>query len=151
MQLLTFNPFRITKISFFFSLELQCSYQSFLCYSLSFSKNGTLQVCCKVRINERCGLQEILRSSFFVFWRIPRIAVYIDNKTLRFLLLRKNLLITGNAWKVSVFRVILVRIFPLSEWISRDTPYLRIQSECVKKRATITSNTDTFYAVGYLT
>ena len=54
----------------------------------------------------------------------------------------------GAAWflfalrkKVSVFGVILVRIFPHSEWI------FRIQSECRKIRTRITPNTDTFYAV----
>ena len=30
------------------------------------------------------------------------------------------------AWKMSVFGVILVRIFPHSEWIQRDTPYLPV-------------------------
>ena len=42
-----------------------------------------------------------------------------------------------NAWKVSVFGVILVRIFPHSDW----TP--RIQTECGKIRTRITPNTDT--------
>ena len=54
------------------------------------------------------------------------------------------------AWKVSVFWVILDRIFPHSDWIRRDTPYsvsLRIQSECGKMRTRITPNTDTFYEV----
>ena len=44
------------------------------------------------------------------------------------------------AWKVSVFGVILVRIFPHSDWIS-----LRIHSECGKVRTRITPNKDTFY------
>ena len=47
------------------------------------------------------------------------------------------------AWKVSVFGVILVPIFPHSDWIWRDT----IQSECGKIRNRITLNTETFYAV----
>ena len=51
----------------------------------------------------------------------------------------------GTAEKVSVFRVILVRIFPHSDWIRRDT--LRIQSECGKIQTIIIPNTDTFYAV----
>ena len=46
--------------------------------------------------------------------------------------------------KVSVFGVILVLIFPHSDWIRRDT---RIQSECGKMRTRIPPNTDTFYAV----
>ena len=29
-----------------------------------------------------------------------------------------------NAWKVSVFRIILVRVFPHSDWMRRDTLYL---------------------------
>ena len=65
------------------------------------------------------------------------------------------------SWKLPVFGVILVRIFPYSDWIPRDTPYLsvwspnlgkyfvslRIQSEFGKIRTRITPNTDTFYAV----
>ena len=35
-------------------------------------------------------------------------------------------LFTSTAWKLSVFGVILVRIFPHSEWIRRDTEYLRM-------------------------
>ena len=35
-----------------------------------------------------------------------------------------NSLARGAAWKVSVFAVILVNIFPHSDWIWRDTPYL---------------------------
>ena len=30
------------------------------------------------------------------------------------------------AWKVSVFRIILVRIFPHSDWIQTDTEYLSL-------------------------
>ena len=48
------------------------------------------------------------------------------------------------AWKVSVFGVILVRIFSYSHWIGVS---LRIQSKCGKIRTRITPNTDTFYAV----
>ena len=54
---------------------------------------------------------------------------------------------------MSVFRVILARIFPHSNWIRRDTEYLpvsvslRIQSKCEKMRTRITSNTDTFHAL----
>ena len=46
------------------------------------------------------------------------------------------------AWKMSVFGVFLVRIFPHSGWIRRFT-----QSECGKIRTRKTPNTDTFYAV----
>ena len=34
----------------------------------------------------------------------------------------------NTAWKVSVFGVFLVRTFPHSEWIWRDTPYLSVFS-----------------------
>ena len=49
------------------------------------------------------------------------------------------------AWKLSVLGVILVRIFPHSGWIRRDTVSLLINSECGKMRTRITPNTDTFY------
>ena len=69
--------------------------------------------------------------------------------------------INCTALKVSVFGVILVRIFPYLDWIRRDTRYLsvfspnagkyfeslRIQSECGKIRTRVTPNTDSFYAV----
>ena len=48
------------------------------------------------------------------------------------------------AWKVSVFGVILVRIFPNME---RYFASLRIQSKRGKIRTWITPNTDTFYSV----
>ena len=57
-------------------------------------------------------------------------------------------------WKVSVFGVFLVSIFPHLDWIRRDTEYLtvfslshRIQSECGKIWTRKTPNTDTFDAV----
>ena len=53
---------------------------------------------------------------------------------------------TYTGWKVSVFGVLLVRIFPYSDWIRRS---LRIQSECGKMRTRITANTDTFHAVSF--
>ena len=34
----------------------------------------------------------------------------------------------NTAWKVSVFGVILLRIFPHSDWMWRDTPYLSVFS-----------------------
>ena len=54
------------------------------------------------------------------------------------------------AWKVSVFGVFLVRIFPHLDWTRRDTSFfvsLRIQSKCGKRRTRKTPNMDTFYAV----
>ena len=57
---------------------------------------------------------------------------------------------THTAWKMSVFGVILVRIFQHSDWIRRDTVSLHIQSECGKIWTRITPNTVTFYAVTYV-
>ena len=37
------------------------------------------------------------------------------------------------AWKLFVFGVILVRIFPHSNWIRRDTPYLSVFSSNAEK------------------
>ena len=37
------------------------------------------------------------------------------------------------AWKLSVFRVFLVRISPYSDWIRRNTPYLSVFSPNVGK------------------
>ena len=62
---------------------------------------------------------------------------------------------TTTACKLYVFGVILVHIFPHSDWIRRDTEYLsvfspisvRIQSYCGKIRTRRTPNTDTFYPV----
>ena len=50
----------------------------------------------------------------------------------------------STAWKVFVFRIILVRIFPHLNWIRR---YLYIQSQCGKRPTRITPNTDTFDAL----
>ena len=50
--------------------------------------------------------------------------------------------ISFTVWEVSVFGVILVRIFPHSDWIRRDMEY-----ECGKLRTRITPNTDTFHTV----
>ena len=49
-------------------------------------------------------------------------------------------------WKVSVFGVIMARIFQHLDWIRRD---FRIQSKCGKIRTGITPNTDNFYAVAF--
>ena len=41
----------------------------------------------------------------------------------------------STAWKLSVFRVILARIFPHSDWIRRDTEYLSVFSPNAGKKA----------------
>ena len=52
------------------------------------------------------------------------------------------------AWEMSVFGVILFHIFPHSDWIQKDAPYLSVFSpKCGKMWTRITPNTDTFYAV----
>ena len=51
-------------------------------------------------------------------------------------------------WKMSVFGVFLVRIFPHSYWIRIDTE--SIQSECGKIRTRKCPNTGTFHAVPYI-
>ena len=53
-------------------------------------------------------------------------------------------IVTPTAWKVSIFGVILVRIFSHSDWCGVS---LRIQSKCGKMRTRVTLNTDTFYVV----
>ena len=57
----------------------------------------------------------------------------------------------STAWKVSKYGVLLVRIFPHSDWIRRDTEYLSVFSPNAGKRGKnrnrIIPNTDTFYAV----
>ena len=59
-----------------------------------------------------------------------------------------TLIAASTAWKMSVFGVILVCIFPHSDWIRGATPWsLRIQSECRKMWTRFTPNSDTFYAV----
>ena len=75
------------------------------------------------------------------FGRIETLAIF--NKSSK-----KNFFrATHTAWKVSVFGVILVRIFPHSDWIRRDTEYFSIQSKWGKMQTRITPNTNTFYAV----
>ena len=56
---------------------------------------------------------------------------------------------SNTAWKVSVFGVILVRVFPHSNWVSLriQSKSFRIKSECGKIRTRITPNTGNFYAV----
>ena len=65
-------------------------------------------------------------------------------------------------WKMSVFGVFLVRIFPHTDWMQMDTPHLslfnpdrysislRIQSGVGKIRTGKTPNTETFYAVHFI-
>ena len=54
------------------------------------------------------------------------------------------------AWHVSVFAVFLVRIFPHSDWIRRDTSYLSVFSPNAGKYGPeITPYLDTFHTVQY--
>ena len=60
----------------------------------------------------------------------------------------KKLTTQLTAWKVSIFGVILVRMFPHLDWIRRDAEYLSVFSpKCGKIRTRITPNMDTFYSV----
>ena len=53
---------------------------------------------------------------------------------------------SNTAWKVSVFGVILVRVFPHSNWVSLriQSKSFRIKSECGKIQTRITPNTGNF-------
>ena len=53
--------------------------------------------------------------------------------------------VSNTEWKVSIFRINLVRMFPYSNWIR--SVCLHIQSKCGKIQTRITSNMDTFYTV----
>ena len=55
-----------------------------------------------------------------IFWIV--LAIYISD------CVDKN-----TAWRLSVFRVILVRIFPPLDWMRRDTPYLSVFSPNMRK------------------
>ena len=54
------------------------------------------------------------------------------------------------ARKVSIFGAFLVRIFPHSDWIRRDTKYLSVFSPKAEIRNKKNPNTDTFHAVIWL-
>ena len=74
---------------------------------------------------------------------------YENLKGLMTKILLTNMLF-ATALKVSVFGVILVHIFPHSEYglnTERHGVSLSIQSKCGKMRTRITSNTDTFHSV----
>ena len=45
-----------------------------------------------------------------------------------------TMIIFNTAWKLPVLRIILVRIFPHSDWIRRDTPYLSVFSSNVGQK-----------------
>ena len=63
-----------------------------------------------------------------------------------------SVFITNTAWKMSVFSVFLIRIFPqFGLNMERYSLSLRIQSECGKIRTSKTPNTDIFYVVQRIT
>ena len=45
-----------------------------------------------------------------------------------------NIALNHTVWKVSMFGVILVRIFPHSGWIRRNTPYLSVSPNMFSKQ-----------------
>ena len=57
-----------------------------------------------------------------------------------------SLLMNHTTWKMSIFGVFLVGIFPHSDWIQNSVS-LCIQSECGKTQTRKTPSTDTFHAV----
>ena len=82
-----------------------------------------------------------LISRMFKIW-LFLLKLFVDFFKINFKSLKKT-----TAWKVSAFRVFLVRIFSHSVWIRKDTVHLRIQSECGKIPTRKTPNMDTFHAV----
>ena len=90
---------------------------------------------------------------FFLTTAIAKIELYRNQRLLVAILLKRTLFHT--AWKVSLFRVILVRIFPAfsrirTEYgeILRISPYSVLMRENAGKvRTRITPNTETFYTV----
>ena len=97
-------------------------------------------------------------SVFFMLWPtkqiIKLVSPYVDSQPiwfeycffsryhLKFACVMARVRNTSLGKKVSVFGVILVRIFQHSDWIRRDS-----QSECGKMRTRITPNMDTFHTV----
>ena len=63
-----------------------------------------------------------LLSQHVVFWYRISKALWIDVK------LGVLTILTITAWKLSLFEVFPVRIFPYSDWIPKDTPYLSVFS-----------------------
>ena len=79
-------------------------------------------------------------STTFLFRELEQSAVYQLKS--RYIL---RLGMTFTAWKVALFGVFLVHIFPHSDWIRRDTEWK--VSECEKIRNRKNPNMDTFHAV----
>ena len=74
------------------------------------------------------------RASLFLQYPV---LLSIKKRTARFLFWisseKVHLILSITAWKVSIFGVILVRIFPHLDWIGRDTPYLSVLSPNAEK------------------
>ena len=100
--LLGWASFRVT----FFAIPFLLNYVSFWVAPSSF----TLLLHCQWALLFLLGLSEYLQHQF--------------NYLAMALLVFAFSWAMYNAWKVSVFRVILVRILPYLDWIRRDTPYL---------------------------
>ena len=74
--------------------------------------------------------------------------VHIKLPTLCFPFQSSYILNIHPKWKVSLFRVFLISIFPHSDWVRRDCGVsLHSQSKCGKILTRKTPNTDTFHAV----
>ena len=97
--------------------------------------------------------QNIIRTEVVHFPNRSIYAIVSIAKKIIVILSFKNSIFSNNifnvTWKVSVFGVFLVRIFPHSDWIRRDRYFvsLRIWSKCGKMRTIKIPNADTFPAV----
>ena len=77
-----------------------------------------LQLNLKETLKKRPQHRWYFYVNFLKFWKITFFAEH----------LRKTALKDNTAWKVPVFGVLLVRIFPHSNWMRRDTQYLSVLS-----------------------
>ena len=99
-------------------------------------KNAKPLDICKEKCGQQIKLRKFMvlsRSSFDYLWLVRLFRFYT---------------LANTAWKVSVSGVILVRIFPHSDWMRRDTPYISVFSPYARKCGSgITLNTETFCRV----
>ena len=72
----------------------------------------------------------IASKAFQILGNYQYCLLYITTTSLIFNLV---ILISITAWKVSLFGVVLVRIFPRSDWMQRDTEYLSVFSPITGK------------------
>ena len=114
-----------------------------ICQNAAFLDSHILLYSHKDRIFSSILIREWMSQRKPVFWHILRnVSIHFNVSIQKY----KNYPIT--AWKVSVVGVILVCIFPHSDWIRRDTPYLSVFSPNAGKYGPEkTPYLDTFHAV----